>query len=188
MGGLFVGPQAKPLDEGLRRYLDETWRRVEAMSGQTFTRTTLDRLDWTYDTELSCRAVVAMRALAPGHELAFFSSLQRAFYRDGVDLTDVAAYRDLVAGHPVDAGAFLERLVSDDTAAETGEEFRTAVAVGSGGFPTVLIDQGPASGGELIPLAAGYQEAAAMTRIFHVIAGSVADEVCTDPEACANAA
>lgn len=179
LGGLYVGPMAPALDDGLRRYLSETWSRVEAMSGQPFSLELLDRSGWIYDTELACRAAVAMRRLAPGHELAFFTRLQRAFYLDAVDLTDGDAYPALLADRPVEVGGFMAELSSGATRRETADDFAAAVSMGFGGFPALVF-----GGYEGIPLAVGYKSEAQISRTFHVVAADVAAEVCTDPESC----
>ncbi len=51
---------------------------------------------WRYDTELPAMAVGTMRAMARGHELAFFHRLQRAFYAENIDVTDAATWAPLL--------------------------------------------------------------------------------------------
>lgn len=179
MGGLYVGARAPALDEEMRAYLRETWARVEKMSGRPFSLALLDRHGWTYDTEWSCRAVVAMRSLAPGNELRFLSLLQRAFYQDGVDLTDDFAYPELLAGFPVDVADFMLIVRSEENREQTRADFELAAATGFGGFPTVLVDNG-----ERIPLAVGYKSEQQMSRTFHVVAAEAAVAVCADVGAC----
>ncbi|MGH3666293.1 MAG: DsbA family protein, partial [Egibacteraceae bacterium] len=88
VGGLRPGADAGPLDDELRAFLLEHWLAVAAASGQPFTTSALQRPGWVYDTEAACRAVVALRELAPDRELAWFARLQQAFYADGEDVTD----------------------------------------------------------------------------------------------------
>ena len=184
MGGLFVGPEALPLDDGLRHYLGQTWQRVEAMSGQPFSTAPLAWQGWTYDTELSCRAVVAMRTMAPGHELDFFTRVQQAFYHDGLDVADEAVYPGLVKGFPVHPDAFMDVLGSVANRASTQADFAQAASTGFGGFPAVLVGQGRRlpDGGRIdqVPVAVGYRTAAEMARALHVVAAPVASASCGD--------
>ena len=124
----------------MAEFLGHHWEQVAAASGQPFDRTFLERRDgWRYDTELPAMAVVTMRDLAPDQTLRFFSSLQRAFYAEGVDVTDPDQYPKLLAGFEVDSDAFLERLTATDTKWAAWEDFEEARGMGVAGFPALLL-------------------------------------------------
>jgi putative protein-disulfide isomerase len=143
VGGLRPGGAATELDDGLAGVLAHHWHQVEERSGQPFDHGFLDRRDgWRYDTELPAVAVVAMRELDPGAELAFHTRLQRAFYAEGVDITDPDVYPGLLGEFGVDSALFLARLGNDATRQTAYRDFADARSLGVAGFPTLLIREG----------------------------------------------
>jgi len=139
VGGLRPGPAAQPLDADLRGFLAHHWEKVAEATGQPFSPVALERENWTYDTEMSARAVVVMRQLQPQHELTLFTRIQRAFYADGVDVTEPASYPALLDGLDVDAGEFMRLLVSEEARTQAWSDFAEAHELGVMGFPTVLL-------------------------------------------------
>jgi len=165
VGGLRPGPSAQPLEPGLRGELRSHWEHVAEASGQPFDFAALDARpdDWVYDTELPARAVVTMRRLNPSQEVAFFFRLQRAFYTDGVDITDAAVYEDLLPAFSVDADAFMTYLRSDQSQTDAWTDFRWAHDRKVRGFPTTLLRTGE----RLRMLAAGYVPYEQVDTILH---------------------
>jgi putative protein-disulfide isomerase len=139
VGGLRPGPDAEVLDDRLESFLAHHWQQVEAASGQPFDRSFLSRRDgWVYDTELPAAAVVTMRRLAPAAVLPFFQALQRAFYADGVDITDPGTYPPLLEAHDVAADEFVAAMTSENGRKEAWQDFFEARSLGATGFPTLL--------------------------------------------------
>lgn len=144
VGGLRPGPGAEELDDRLAQILAHHWHQVEARSGQPFDHTFLERRDgWRYDTELPSIAVVSMRELDEAGALAFHGRLQRAFYVEGVDITDPEVYPPLLDGFDVDRDKFMELLRSDDMKQRAWRDFAEARSLQVTGFPTLLLRDGP---------------------------------------------
>ncbi len=142
VGGLRPGPRAKVLDEQLKATLRQHWDRIGATTGQPFDYGFFDRADWLYDTEPAARALVAVRELAPDQTFAFFDKLQRAFYADGIDITDDQELKRLaVALEGIEGPDFEQRLHSARIAANTRADFAQAQAWGVQGFPTLLLSR-----------------------------------------------
>ena len=139
VGGLRPGPAAQILDDDLRGVLAHHWEQVAGTTGQPFAPASLERENWTYDTEMPARAVVTMRHLQPENELGLFTHIQRAFYADGVDITDAAAYPALIDAFDVDESDFMRMLVSEEARTAAWNDFATARELGATGFPTVLL-------------------------------------------------
>ncbi len=139
VGGLRPGPNARPLDHRMRNELRHHWERVADVTGQPFNDAALERSDWVYDTELPAIAVTTLRRHSPEHALSFFTDLQRAFYSDGVDITDHSQYESLIASYPVNVGAYLEELSSEEARTLAWQEFGEVRDNGVAGFPTVLL-------------------------------------------------
>lgn len=146
MGGLRTGSLAQPMVPEMRARMAGYWEQVEQQTGQPFTRTSLEREGWHYDTELSCRAVVAMRELAPRLTLPWLARLHRAFYVEGVDITDPAVFPDLLGGFDVDRDEYARVLQADATVERTRQDFDEAQQLGALGFPTVLLRDGETLG------------------------------------------
>ncbi len=180
MGGLRPGPSAQVLDDRLRRYLRDTWTKISEITGRPFDLGFLDREGWVYDTELPARAVVVVRELAPDVAWPFFERVQRAFYAEGVDITDPAVYPDLVAEFPdVDGAAFEEALTGDDSRKAAWRDFAEARRMGVEGFPALFLRDGV----RVVPLAFGYRKAEDITPLVSSALTPVG-EVCVPGEDC----
>ena len=143
VGGLRPGSEAEELDDRLAGVLAHHWEQVEAASGQPFDSTLLERRDgWRYDTEVPAIAVVTMRELNEPQTLRFHSRLQRAFYAEGIDVTDPAAYPELIAGFDVDADKFAELFASDEMKTRAWSDFAESRSLGVTGFPALLARDG----------------------------------------------
>ncbi|MDK1010224.1 MAG: DsbA family protein [Actinomycetota bacterium] len=151
VGGLRPGDKAEPIDR-IRPMLEHHWSQVAAASGQPFDLGGLDRTDWMYDTLLPDTAIVTMRSAASGETLRFLSTVQRAFYADRVDVTDIDVYPDLVADFPVNPSEFIEALESPEMHAAAEQDFIEAQWLGVTGFPTLLLRDGATT----VPLSLGY--------------------------------
>ena len=139
VGGLRPGPSAETLDDRMRAMLAHHWEKVAAVSQQPFDHTFLDNQGWVYDTELPAIAVTTMRQMAPTETLRFFTDLQRAFYANGIDITEIGSYSDLVRGFGVDREEFLAELASSEARTRAWDDFAKARELGVLGFPTVLL-------------------------------------------------
>lgn len=138
MGGLRPGAAAQQLNDELRQYLNQAWTAVAARSGQVFDHSLLNRRDWTYDTEQAAIAVTAMRQIDEPGTLAFLTRVQRAFYAEGIDVTDPSIYIDLIEEFPVDRDEFLATMNSEETRKVTWGDFSLSRRWGISGFPALL--------------------------------------------------
>ena len=143
VGGLRPGSDAEVLDDRLQEFLAHHWHQVAEASGQPFDHGFLERRDgWRYDTEVPAIAVVTMRSLDEGAVLAFHTRLQRAFYAEGVDITDPYQYRPLLDGFAADPDEFMSLLRSDEMRKAAWADFAGARSLGVSGFPALLIRDG----------------------------------------------
>lgn len=143
VGGLRPGPGAEELDDKLAGFLGHHWEQVEEASGQPFDAAFLERRDgWRYDTEVPAIAVVAMRELNEPQTLRFHSRLQRAFYAEGIDITDPTVYPGLITDFDVDAEKFTELFASDEMKKRAWDDFSESRSLGVAGFPTLLVREG----------------------------------------------
>jgi putative protein-disulfide isomerase len=167
MGGLRPYNR-KVADAPFKEMLRGHWKHVRELSGLAISETILERDDFVYDTEFACRAVVTFRGRQPKGALAYFTDVQRAFYRDGLDVTQAELLADIAVRHGMERAVFLRGWESEEARQGTKTDFETTHSVGVTGFPTIAIEHD----GGLHAIAAGYTPAAEMSaRAARVRAG-----------------
>ena len=170
MGGLRAGNR-EAMTPAFRDMLAGHWDHVRQESGLAFTPAALERPGFVSDTETACRAVVAMRSLAPPKALAYFHRLQSAFYADGHDITLPAVLAELAEGLGVDRAAFLAAFGGESARTETDLDFSTAREMGVSGFPTLAVGY-PSK--QFFLLASGFTRAAVLSERLARIDGIAA--------------
>jgi len=137
MGGLRAG-NTEVMDEDMRQYILGHWRHVHDASNQPFDFSFAMPEGFIYDTEPSCRAVVAMRELDPEKQFTFLKALEHAFYANNTDITDSGELVTIAGGLEIDTEEFEQLLNSDEIRQKTREEFQLTASLGVRGFPTLL--------------------------------------------------
>lgn len=138
MGGLRAGNR-EPMTPAFRDMLAGHWDHVRKECGLPFTSAAIERPGFVYDTEPACRAVVAVRTMAPEKALAYLHRVQSAFYAEGHDVTATAVLAELAEAEGLDRAAFLSAFASPTAASETALDFSTAREMGVTGFPTLAV-------------------------------------------------
>ncbi|MBV8684642.1 MAG: DsbA family protein [Caulobacteraceae bacterium] len=156
MGGLRPGTTTPMTDEA-RAELRGHWRQVTEASGQPFGQHALSMSGFVYDTDPAARAVVLVRKAAPGKALAFLTALQRAFYVDGADVTDLEVLAGFAAAFGLDRGTFLEAMRTEEAKQETWRDYAISQKAGVTGFPTLVM--GPRPDGAYVPITRGFAPA-----------------------------
>lgn len=137
LGGLRPGTRHAMTDKD-KATVRQHWEHVYKASGQPFDFSFFDRTGFVYDTEPACRAVVAMRRIAPEHALGYFARLQQAFYAEGRDVTDPSVLARLAGDVGTDPERLAAELGSETAREETARDFETTKEVGVRGFPTLI--------------------------------------------------
>jgi len=151
LGGLFPFTK-EPLSNHRRDDIRHHWEHVHEASGQPFDHGFFEREGFVYDTEPSCRAVVAGRLLG-AEPLALLAAIHGAFYRDGRDVTDADVLVDIAAEQGLDRDAFATMLPSDEAKKATFGDFQFSRSLGITGYPTLVAR----ADRELSLIAMGYQ-------------------------------
>lgn len=138
VGGLRPGG-GDPWNDDMKNFLRHHWEQVSTASGQPFGYALMDLDDFNYDTEPSCRAVVAARPLVKEREMEFFEAIQRKFYVDSQDPIDSSFYEGICKQFNINFEDFLARFNSEDVKRETMEEFQLNRKWGVSGYPTVIL-------------------------------------------------
>ncbi len=137
MGGLRAGND-RPMDRGMKSDILSHWQHVQERTGQDFDFTFFERDGFVYDTGPACRAVVTVRRLAPGRELAFLRTLHHAFYARGVDLTSGPALLQLAVEFGMDEQRFADGFAGDACSLELARDFALTLENGIRAFPALL--------------------------------------------------
>ena len=161
MGGLRPGTR-EPWDASMRAYIRHHWEEVQAKTGQPFDFTRFNDADFIYDTEPTCRAVVAVRQSNPKLALDMYKVLQRAFYVENKDINSPDVLAALATQIGIDETQFRIQFDSAEVRDKVASDFRRTQAFGVQGFPSVLC----AEGGQYAFLALGYRTFASMRDDF----------------------
>ncbi|MFF7071631.1 DsbA family protein [Streptomyces pseudovenezuelae] len=142
-GGLFTGARRVPIREfgyvqGANAQIAEL---TGARFGEGYERLIADG-SFVMDSEAAARGVAALRRAAPERAAELATDLQKAFYVDGLSLSDPATYRKLAADAGLDAEAVVAAFEGPEAAAEARADFRRSAELGVTGFPTLLAVDG----------------------------------------------
>ncbi len=157
-GGLRVGDH-KRFDDTFKDYLRQHWQTVEQQTGQPFNHEFFGLSSFNYNTEPACRATLVMQTIAADQTLHYFAALQRAFYVDNQDITDIDILAAIATSHcQLDRDAFRSHWQEATTREATFAAFKQARQLGVSSFPTVLLRDHD----QYTLLTSGYQPASAL--------------------------
>ncbi len=127
-------------DESSKRYLQGHWEQVARSTGQSFSYTLFEKEHFDYDTYPACKAVVSVRELF-GMQKAFeyLHSLQKFFYAEGQDITQLEVLMDLLDPIDIDVEKFDIFYNSDRAQLLMEHDFTKARSMGANAFPSVVI-------------------------------------------------
>ncbi len=167
LGGLRPDDSEEWTDK-FKGFLKHHWEEVNQRSGQPFGDALFEREHFQYNTEPSCRAVVAARHLDPEKESRFFELTQHHFYVKNNDPSEVSFYAPICAALDLDFAHFTELFSSPEIKAETLRDFQTNRQWGITGYPTVIFRDGE----KLYAIARGYAEFEQMWGAVQEISGN----------------
>ncbi|MEQ8239191.1 MAG: DsbA family protein [Cyclobacteriaceae bacterium] len=164
VGGLRPGG-GEVWDEKLKSFLKHHWQEVHERSGQPFSYQLFDKENFNYDTEPSCRAVVASRPWTKENELAFFEAVSVNFYLKNENPNELSFYEPICNDFDIPFGDFIKSFESEETKYLTHQEFQLNRQWGVTGYPSVLFKYEK----ELFQINHGYSEFDQMKTIIEKI-------------------
>lgn len=154
LGGINLD-SAKPVGRyGTARLMD-LWHEVSETTGQHFAGRLPEGL--VYNSGSACRAVEALRRLAPELALNYVHALQRAFFVDGEDPGQHGVQLAVASSLGVDPGALQPLLGSELVRAALARQVATSRTYGTQALPNLVFSAGGGAQGTL--LLGGYADA-----------------------------
>ncbi|MFD4507328.1 DsbA family protein [Streptomyces sp. NPDC058457] len=155
-GGLFTGSRRVPIREF--GYVQGSNAQIAELTGAEFGEG-YERLiadgSFVMDSEAAARGVAALRQAAPAHAAKLAAALQRAFYVDGLSLSDPATYRKVAEEAGLDADAVVTAFEGAEARVAATADFHLSASLGVTGFPTLLA----VDGDSVTPVARGHATA-----------------------------
>ncbi|MER6958983.1 DsbA family protein [Streptomyces sp. NPDC000618] len=142
-GGLFTGSRRVPVREfghvqGANAKIAEL---TGAEFGEAYELLIADG-SFVMDSEAAARGVAALRQAAPARAVELAIALQRAFYVDGLSLSEAATYRNVAEEAGLDADAVVTAFEGSEVRVAAGADFHRSASLGVTGFPTLLAVDG----------------------------------------------
>lgn len=139
-GGLRAGG-GDEWNENFKNFLRNEWSHINKVTGKPFNYSllTLDR--FSYDTEPACRAVVTASIINTDSKLNFFHEIQKKFYTESADPTELDFYKSICNKLNIDFTVFKEVFNSNLSTYETFAEFNLVRKLGVNSFPTILVEK-----------------------------------------------
>ncbi|MFC9685527.1 DsbA family protein [Streptomyces sp. NPDC056948] len=142
-GHLFSGERRVPIREF--GYVAGANAKIAELTGAEFGKA-YERLiaegSFVMDSEDAARGVAALRQAAPARAAELATTVQHAFYVDGLSLSETATYRKIAEQYGLDADAVAAAFEAPEArAAAAADRFRAA-ELGVNAFPTLLAVDG----------------------------------------------
>lgn len=142
-GGLFTGDRRVPIREF--GYVQGANAQIAELTGAEFGEA-YERLmadgSFVMDSQAAARGLAALRRAAPARAVELATALQRAFYVDGLSLSDRATYRKVAERAGLDADDVAAAFEAAEAEAAARADFARAAALGVDAFPTLLAEDG----------------------------------------------
>ena len=136
MGGL-ARDSDEPMPEEVRAYVQNAWREVAARTGASFNLGFWERCEPRRSTYPSCRAFYAAQEQEAG--VVMFEAIQRAYYQEARNPSDVETLIALADERGLDADRFAQDLVSAEIEQMMQDGFNVRRSMNANQFPSLVV-------------------------------------------------
>jgi putative protein-disulfide isomerase len=139
-GGLFTGARVAPI--GGMPYVAGANARIAELTGAEFGsgyHSLVADGHFKMDSTAAAIGFAALRTAAPERALESAEAMQRAFYVDGLSLSEASTYRRIAEGLGLDADAVVTSFAAPDGRAAAVRDFTHAARLGVTSYPTLLL-------------------------------------------------
>ena len=162
LGGL-APDNDTPMSEEMRRYLSQTWKRIQQqVPGTEFNFDFWERCRPRRSTYPACRAVIAARQQDPTCEDRMILKIQRAYYAEARNPSEIAVLVELSEEIGLEAKRFLRDLRSTETNQRLTDEISDARKLGADSFPSLILELGNSRW----PIAVNYRDCRPMQKLI----------------------
>jgi putative protein-disulfide isomerase len=162
LGGL-APDSDEPMPAPMREYVQGQWRLIQQrIPGTRFDFGFWDRCLPRRSTYPACRAVIAARRQGERHDEAMTRAVQRAYYTEARNPSDIATLIELAGEIGVDQEDFRADLASEETDRELRREIAESRSLGIEGFPSLVV----IDGGSRLPVPIDYTDPVPMLRLI----------------------
>lgn len=137
VGGLNV-ENSKKLDQETRESFKDHWKSINKETGMAFNDIVLNNKELIYNTELACRAIVAMKELKPEKQMDYFKLLQKSFYTNNKNINNISVLIELAVEIGADKEEFTKKLDDPLVKKLTQDSFERVERNGIEGFPALV--------------------------------------------------
>lgn len=170
MGGL-APDSDEPMPAETQAYVRDQWRKVTTETGATFNWDFWENCSPRRSTYPACRAVIAAERQGSGK--AMFEAIQKAYYQDARNPSNLSTLGALAAELALDQDAFDLDMVSGQVESDLQAGFEIRRSLQANEFPSLKLQTSESSG---IFLARGYGDApTVLNRLKEALAKSGAD-------------
>jgi putative protein-disulfide isomerase len=142
-GGLFTGARVAPI--GTMPHVADANARIAELTGAEFGpgyRALVADGRFEMDSTAAATGFAALRAAAPGQALDAAEAMQRAFYFDGLSLSEASTYRRVAEQQGLAADAVLTAFTAPLSPTPAAQDFTRAARLGATSYPTLLLHTG----------------------------------------------
>jgi len=141
MGGL-ARDSAEPMPEDVRAYVKNAWRQVTAETGAAFNWDFWEVCEPRRSTYPSCRAFYAAQAQSEEAGVLMFEAIQRAYYQEARNPSDVSTLVAVAGEIGLDVARFEGDLKSEAIEKTMQEGFQLRRALNANEFPSLVFCKG----------------------------------------------
>ena len=135
MGGL-ARDSDEPMPAETRAYIQDQWRKVTAETGATFNWDFWDFCQPRRSTYPACRAVIAASYQDRLREM--FEAIQRAYYQEARNPSDLSTLQELAEEIGLDAARFADDVDSDQAEKDLQLGFDLRRSMNANEFPSLI--------------------------------------------------
>lgn len=134
MGGL-APDSDQPMPEDMQQAIQNTWHQIEQRTGTQFNYDFWTHCQPRRSTYPACRAVISAELTATGSGMQMAEAIQRAYYLEARNPSDLSTLTELAAEIGLDEKRFASQMFSEKTARTLFEDLHYCQQHGIQGFP-----------------------------------------------------
>lgn len=139
LGGL-APDEDTPMEEAMQEYIKGHWQRIQQMvPGTELNYDFWSKCEPRRSTYPACRAVIAAGRQRPGADEAMVEAIQRAYYREARNPSNIETLHELASELQLDRQGFELDLAAHETEEELMRQIGFTASLGVRGYPSLML-------------------------------------------------